>query len=64
MKIKNPLLTRRVAKTLKPRNPVLAALKANRSPGRAGAHEKSRGAIRRAEKMAVLAALREVDDHA
>jgi hypothetical protein len=59
MKSKNPLLSRRVAKTLKPRNPVLAALKANR--GGAGMHEKSRGALRRAEKMAVFAAMRDED---
>jgi hypothetical protein len=51
MKTVNPLLARRVAKASKPRNPVLAALK-NRSGG-AGAHDKSRGALRRTEKMAV-----------
>ena len=51
MKIVNPLPTRQVAKAMKPRNPVLAALK-NRNGG-AGAHVKSRGALRRAENMAV-----------
>jgi hypothetical protein len=55
MKTKNPMLARRVAKTMKPRNPVLVALKAGR--GGAGAHVKSRGALRRAENMAVLQAL-------
>ena len=53
MKIVNPLLTRRVTKTMKPRNTVLMALKDRR--GGAGAHSKSRGALRRAEKMAVIA---------
>jgi hypothetical protein len=52
MKIINPLLSRRVIKTLKPRNHVLLALKERR--GGAGAHRKSRGALRRAENMAVL----------
>ena len=60
MKIINPLLTRRVIKTLKPRNHVLVALKERR--GGAGAHRKSRGALRRAENMAVLDALAEQDD--
>jgi hypothetical protein len=51
MRTFNPLLTRLVAKAMKPRNPVLIALK-NRQGG-AGAHRKSRGALRRAEHMAV-----------
>jgi hypothetical protein len=51
MRTFNPLLTRLVAKTMKPRNQVLIALK-NRQGG-AGAHRKSRGALRRAENMAV-----------
>ena len=55
MKTVNPLLTRLVAKAMKPRNPVLVALK-NRQGG-AGAHRKSRGALRRAENMAVAMAL-------
>jgi hypothetical protein len=55
MKTFNPLLTRLVAKTMKPRNQVLIALK-NRQGG-AGAHRKSRGALRRAENMAVQLAL-------
>lgn len=61
MKIINPLLSRRVLKTLKPRNHVLLALKERR--GGAGAHRKSRGALRRAENMAVLDELLDpVDD--
>lgn len=65
MKTVNPLLARRVAKTMKPRNPVLVALKDRR--GGAGAHRKSRGALRRAENMAVAQALsdrEEGDGHA
>lgn len=61
MKIVNPLLMRQVAKVMKPRNPVLAALK-NRSGG-AGVDMKSRGALRRAENMAV-ARLIKGDPHA
>ncbi len=52
MKTINPLTAQRVIKAMKPRNPVLAALKNNRSPG-SGAHIKAHGALRRAEKMAV-----------
>jgi hypothetical protein len=52
MKIVNPMLARRVAKTMKPRNLVRVALKAGR--GGAGAHVKSRGALRRAENIALL----------
>ena len=62
MKIVNPLLSRRVNKALKPRNPVLEALK-NRGGG-AGAHGPSRGAIRRAEKMSLLDELREMQEEA
>jgi hypothetical protein len=64
MKVVNPLLTRRVIMTMKPRNPVLLALKNWR--GGAGLHRKSRGALRRAENMAVIAALLdcEGDEHA
>ena len=51
MKTVNPILVRRVAKTMKPRNSVLVALKERR--GGAGAHRKSRRALRRAENMAV-----------
>jgi hypothetical protein len=51
MKTVNPLLARRVAKAMKPRNPVLAAL--NNRRGGTGSHVKTRGALRRAEKMAV-----------
>jgi hypothetical protein len=51
MKTVTPMLTRRVIKTTKPRNPVLTALKDRR--GGAGTHRKSRGALRRAENMAL-----------
>ena len=57
MKTVNPLLSRLVVKTMKPRNPVLAALKDRR--GGAGSHRKKRGALRRAEQMAVAKALNE-----
>jgi hypothetical protein len=50
MIIVNPLLSRRVAKALKPQNHVLVALK-DRQGGGAGRHCKPRGAIRRAENM-------------
>lgn len=53
MKTVNPLPAWRVAKALKPRNPVLAALKANLG-ARGGPHGKSRGGVRRAEKMALV----------
>jgi hypothetical protein len=56
MKIINPLIARQVAKAMKPRNPVLAALKNGR--GGAGVHVKSRGALRRAENMAVARLLK------
>lgn len=64
MKTVNPLLTRLVVKAMKPRNPVFAALKERR--GGAGAHRKSRGALRRAEQMAVAqaAAFYREDEHA
>ena len=52
MKTINPMQTRLVIKTSKPRNPILAALKAGQC-ARGGAHGKSRGALRRAEKMAL-----------
>lgn len=42
-----------VAKAFKPRNPVVAALAAQPGQRGAGVHEKSRGAKRRAEKMAL-----------
>lgn len=53
MKNIDPINSFRVAKTLKPRNPVLAALKAGQGAGGAGPHRKKRGAVRRAEKMAI-----------
>jgi hypothetical protein len=59
MKTVNPLLARRVAKAMKPRNPVLAALKGRR--GGAGAHVKPGGALRRAEKMALVRDLSAID---
>jgi hypothetical protein len=64
MKTVNPLLTRLVVKTMKPRNPVFAALKYRR--GGAGAHRKARGALRRAEQMAAeqAAAFYKEDEHA
>ncbi len=65
MKTINPILARQVAKAMKPRNPVLAALKDRR--GGAGAHVKSRGALRREENMAVareMRALRKEEPHA
>jgi hypothetical protein len=60
MKTVNPLLTRLVAKTMKPRNQVLVALKSRQ--GGAGAHRKSLGALRRAENMAVAQALADKGD--
>jgi hypothetical protein len=54
----NPLQTRLVAKAMKPRNPVLAALK-NSQGAKGGAHRKKRGALRRAEKMAVARVIAE-----
>jgi len=53
MKTKNPMLTRLAAKAMKPRNPVLIALKNNQGAKSAGPHGKKQGALRRAEKMAV-----------
>lgn len=52
MKTTNPVLTRLAAKAMKPRNPVLLALKSNQG-AKGGAHRKNQGALRRAEKMAV-----------
>lgn len=60
MKNVNPILSRRVAKLLKPRNPVLAALKASQG-ARGGTHRKKRGALRRAEKVAIRKALDSAD---
>jgi hypothetical protein len=54
MRTVNPLQTRRVVKAMKPRNPVQIALKNNQGAKGAGPHRKKRGALRRAEKMAVL----------
>lgn len=50
-----PLLSRRIAKALKPRNPMLVALKASQGARGAGAHGKKRGSLRRAENMAMAA---------
>jgi hypothetical protein len=54
MKTMNPMLTHKAAKAMKPRNPVQIALKNNQGAKSAGAHGKKQGALRRAEKMAVL----------
>jgi len=54
MKTWNPMLTHKAAKAMKPRNPVLIALKNNQGAKSAGAHGKKQGALRRAEKMAML----------
>ena len=54
MKTRNPMLSRKAQKAMKPRNPVLIALKNNQGAKGAGAHGKKQGALRRAEKMAVL----------
>ena len=53
MKTINPSTNRRDIKALKPRNPILVALKAAQC-AKGGPHQKSRGALRRAEKMALL----------
>jgi len=53
MKTRNPMLTIKAAKAMKPRNPVLIALKNNQGAQGAGAHGKTHGALRRAEKMAL-----------
>lgn len=60
MKTMNPMLSRLAAKAMKPRNPVQIALKNNQGAKSAGPHGKKQGALRRAEKMAVL---REVADY-
>jgi hypothetical protein len=56
MKTINPLPAWRVAKALKPRNPILVALKANLG-ARGGPHGKSRGGLPPAPKMALVKAL-------
>ena len=53
MKTINPSTNRRVIKAHKPRNPILVAPKAAQC-AKGGPHQKSRGALRRAEKMALL----------
>ncbi len=52
MNVIKSLKSRQGVKLPKPRNPVIAALK-NKAGGGAGAHRKSRGALRRAQRMAV-----------
>lgn len=47
------MLSHKAQKALKPRNPVLLALKNNLGSRGAGAHRKKQGALRRAEKMAL-----------
>jgi hypothetical protein len=59
MRTVNPLQTRRVVKAMKPRNPVQIALKNNQGAKSAGPHRKKRGALRRAENMAIT---REIAD--
>ena len=64
MKTLNQIETFRIAKTLKPRNLVLAALKTARAAGLqngAGAHRKNGGATRRAQTMATLALAKNAD---
>lgn len=56
MKTVNPSLFRRVARASKPRNHVAAALDSRR--GGAGVHVNPRGALRRAENMAVHRTMR------
>ncbi|MBL8521482.1 MAG: hypothetical protein JNK75_12510 [Betaproteobacteria bacterium] len=51
MKTFNPIINRLVQKASKPRNHVWLALKLRQ--GGAGVHVKSRGALRRAEHMAL-----------
>ncbi len=58
MKTAKRPLAWRVSKALKPRNPVIAALKANLG-ARAGSHGKDRKALRRAAKMAMVKDLSE-----
>lgn len=60
MRTANPLLTRLVIKAMKPRNTVLAAMKDRH--GGAGAHRKTRGALRRAENMAVAMQLKVAEE--
>ena len=54
-----PTLPKEEATNLKARNPIASALKNHSGGGSvgAGAHKKSRGALRRAEQMAVAGAL-------
>ena len=59
MKTTNPVLSRLAAKAMKPRNPVLIALKNNQG-AKSGAHRKNQGALRRAEKMAVARQIAEL----
>ena len=56
MKIAILRAKRRTGAPVKPRNPVMAAIKHGQA-ARGGAHGKSRGALRRAEKVAVARAL-------
>lgn len=58
MNVIKSLKSRQSVKLRKPRNPVIAALKNKAGGGGAGAHRKSRGAHRRAQRMAVA---RELD---
>ena len=53
MNVIKSLKSRQGVKLPKPRNPVIAALKNKAGGSGAGAHRKSRGAQRRAKRMAV-----------
>lgn len=53
MNVIKSLKSRQGVKLPKPRNPVIAALKNKAGGTGAGAHRKSRGAQRRAQRMAV-----------
>ena len=53
MNVIKSLKSRQAVKLPKPRNPVIAAQTGKVGGGGAGAHRKSRGAERRAQRMAV-----------
>ena len=53
MNVIKSIKSRQGVKLPKPRNPVVAALKNKAGGGGAGAHRKTRGAQRRAQRMAV-----------
>ena len=53
MNVIKALKSRQVVKAPKPRNPVIAALKSKLGGTGAGSHGKTRGALRRAQRMAI-----------